>query len=94
MRQIEILNSGASNSLIAGNGGSSEWVLAVTGGIDGSTALALEASIDNDTWFPATDASGPVVFSTPSAVMVSSGLYYRLNVGTYTSPIFFTIKPN
>jgi len=94
MKKIKIEQSGPSLPVLVGNGGSSEWVLAVTGGVEQSTNLKLEASVNNEDWFSATSDSGDVIFTKPSAVLVSSGLYYRVNVGAYSSPISLQIKPN
>ena len=93
MRNLTITQSGFSEPLIGSNSVPKEWILAVTGGINESTGLALQASVDGETWFAATNASGPVVFTAPGAVVISPGLYYRLNVATYTSAINVTIKP-
>ena len=94
MRQIKINKPGSSDSLLVPNSSENYWILAVTGDIDSNTNLKLEASIDKKNWFFVKEQNQDVVFNSSGALLVAAGLYYRLNVGNFSSEILFSIKPN
>ena len=94
-RQVTRGSNGASESVLVPNNAGEYWLAIVTGPSDWSTMTAtLQASADNQNWFTATNVSGAVSFDGSNAVLVSSGLYYRLVIANYSDDVTLTIKPN
>lgn len=80
--------TGASSSVYLAPG---EWVLALTSSSWGDADL--QASADGrSTFIDVTDTSGVINATANKLVRVAGGLYYRLDVNTFTADIVLTAQ--
>lgn len=93
IRKITRSSNGSTDPVLAESGFHETWILLVKADTWSTMSVALQASLDGVTWFPATSVSGATTFTSSSAVLVSAGLYYRGVITNYSTAVTIEIRP-